>query len=737
MTKRTIISIIIGIIAFPILYLFSIGNFQLYHTLIEILICLLGLGTYLISSISFTVVPKSFIHKITPGILAYSIIILFHSLGYSGVGLITENIDNYTSQTWLIANYILAGSFLIAVIFRNKNYSFRLTSFLSLSLSSLFLILIYNGIFPTAYIEGVGTTLYKVISEYVIIIIFILTMIITMANKEDFDQRFYKHLLHTMIFMVLAEFIFSLFDDTESIYSFVGHYFKLISFSILFYTIVVINLSEPYTSMFKSLVKERDEQEKLKHIANSNQERLERSQELAKVGSWELFIKEKVIWASPQAFEIYGLETTEKLLIDLVKIQKMVDKEYRQFMDKALIDLISKDIPYDIEFSITDGKGNKKYINSRASLERNEEGKPYKVLGAIQDITKLKEREKELIFINYHDYLTKLYNRRYFEAELKRLDVKRNLPISLIMGDLNGLKLINDSFGHSKGDELLIKVASVIKNTLRDDEIIARIGGDEFVVLLTNTSKSSADNIVSRINDNLSLEKVGNISLSVSFGTATKTDIKQDINKILKESEDAMYRSKLMEAPSVRSNTINAMMTTLYEKDLLSEEHSNRVSEYAYKLANALELSSQKVNDIKTAGLLHDIGKITISNEILNKKDKLTEEEYNEIKKHSDTGFRILYSIGEMSDIAEFILYHHERIDGKGYPKGLKGNEIPIESKILTICDSYDAMTSYRHYRDVLTKKQAIDELRKCSNTQFDKELTEVFINKVLLNKKE
>lgn len=349
-----------------------------------------------------------------------------------------------------------------------------------------------------------------------------------------------------------------------------------------------------------------------------------------------------------------------------------------------------------------------------------------------RDISERKEMEQRLEYLSYHDFLTGLYNRRFFEEELKRLDVKRNYPLTIVVADVNGLKLINDSFGHRMGDELLKTVADVIKSACRADDIIARLGGDEFVLLLPKTKAEKTEQILQRIKSLASQEKVGSIDLSVSFGYETKNHEGENTHEILKKAEDYMYKKKLFESPSMRGRTINAIISTLHEKNKREEQHSHRVSALCKRIGEALGLPEGQIEELKTVGLLHDIGKIAIEETILNKPGKLTEEEWKEIKRHPEIGYRILSTVNDMSEMADYVLSHHERWDGNGYPKGLKGITIPLQSRIIAIADTYDAMTSERSYRQALPEKIALAELQNKAGIQFDPELVEVFLNEIL-----
>lgn len=350
----------------------------------------------------------------------------------------------------------------------------------------------------------------------------------------------------------------------------------------------------------------------------------------------------------------------------------------------------------------------------------------------LRDISQRKEMEEKLEYLSYHDQLTGLYNRRFYEEELIRLDVEENLPLTIVMGDVNGLKLVNDSFGHVKGDELLNKVVSVLKNGCRNQDIIARLAGDEFVMLLPKTDFYEAEKIVENIRHLASKEKIGSVEVSIALGYDTKTIKEEEMSDKFKKAEDYMYKKKLLESPSIRGKTVSAIINTLYEKNKSEEEHSLRVSLLCESMGRAINLAEDGISELKTVGLLHDIGKIAIEEKILNKSGKLTNEEWKEIKRHPEIGYRILSTVNEMSEMSEYVLAHHERWDGKGYPKGLKGTEIPLQSRIIAIADSYDVMVSGRSYRKSLSQEFTIQELKTNAGIQFDPHLVEIFIGKVL-----
>jgi diguanylate cyclase (GGDEF)-like protein len=350
------------------------------------------------------------------------------------------------------------------------------------------------------------------------------------------------------------------------------------------------------------------------------------------------------------------------------------------------------------------------------------------VLSIVRDITEQKLNQIRIEKLSYHDQLTGLYNRRFYEEEQRRLDVPRNLPLSVMMLDVNGLKLTNDAFGHFAGDQLLLHVTKVIKEHCRLDDIIARIGGDEFIVLLPKTDITEAKKIADRIRKGTVAQKMDNVVISVSIGCASKTSEEQSVSDIFIRAEDQMYREKLTESQSMRNKTIQVIIKTLNEKSSREKVHSDQVAKLCNKIGKAMYLDDQTLSELVTAGQLHDIGKIAIRDEILNKSGRLTDQEYEEVKKHSESGYLILKSVDAYSSLAEDILSHHERWDGQGYPRGLKTTEIPLIARIISVADAYEAMISQSLYKATYNHKEARAELRKYAGTQFDPEIVRIFL---------
>jgi diguanylate cyclase (GGDEF)-like protein/PAS domain S-box-containing protein len=359
-------------------------------------------------------------------------------------------------------------------------------------------------------------------------------------------------------------------------------------------------------------------------------------------------------------------------------------------------------------------------------------GNTHGVVLVFRDVTEERAKLRKIQHLSFHDQLTGLYNRWFFDAELKRLDTSRNLPISIIIADVNGLKLTNDAFGHAAGDAILKKAAEVMMSQCRADDIIARIGGDEFVILLPRTGPKETEQIVKRIQGKARETDADPVILSISMGWAQKDHPDMDISEVFRQAENYMYRRKLFESQSMLGTIVHTIIRTLHETNKQEEQHSRRVSELSSEIGQAMGLKEEIINDLMNIGMLHDIGKIAVSETILNKRGSLTPEEWREIQRHPEVGYRILSSVNEMAEMAEYVLAHHERWDGKGYPRGLSQKEILLQARITAVADAYDAMTSERPYRKALSKKEALEELTKNAGTQFDPEIVKIFVDVVL-----
>ncbi|MEI7883831.1 MAG: HD domain-containing phosphohydrolase [Clostridia bacterium] len=433
-----------------------------------------------------------------------------------------------------------------------------------------------------------------------------------------------------------------------------------------------------------------------------------------------------ITYTSPNIKKLFGWSPHE--LKGKHAWEKIHPAELAEFKKEFYTVLQKNALVSTAEYKLENKDGSYSYIQLTATnLLHNTHIKG--ILLNYHDISKLKNREHEILHISYHDFLTGLYNRLFFEEEIKRLDTARQLPISIIMGDINGLKLINDAFGHTKGDEVLIEIANILRKCCREEDIIARIGGDEFGIVMPQTNPETAELVCNRIYNTCKkycLDK-SNICPSISLGHATKSAEEESIDLVFRNAEEFMTKHKLLESKSTHSSIIASIKTTMFEKSQETEEHAERLVLMSKRLGETMSLTEDQLSDLELLSTLHDIGKMSIDRNILDKAGKLTEEEWIEMKKHPEVGYRIAQATSELIPIAKYILCHHERWDGTGYPQGLRGEEIPLLSRILTVVDSYDAMTSRRTYRTAFSKEEAIAEIIGNLGTQFDPKIGKIF----------
>ena len=425
-----------------------------------------------------------------------------------------------------------------------------------------------------------------------------------------------------------------------------------------------------------------------------------------------------------KAFEF--IENYELSLSDLILPQ------YREHLMNRWLEARKNNQSINVEYEIIKKDGTKAWIWEKGKVfEQNGE---WFIEGFLMDISDQKQNEQNILYASKHDFLTGLPNRRYFNEKIKELDKPENYPLLIAMVDMNGLKLINDAYGHQIGDQAIIQVANLLTECCTEPAFISRIGGDEFLIISPLTTVAEFKEKRNKLLTKISQIKIKEISLSLSFGATIKTDQSVGIDDTITDAENNMYANKVIHSQSSRNQTINAIFESLKEKYDEERIHSDRVSQFCALMGEKLQLSQNDQLELRLAGRMHDIGKITIPDHILKKPGKLTDEEWTIMKSHTTNGYQILRSADQYSRLADYALTHHERYDGKGYPQGLKGEDIPLYSRIIAICDAYEAMTADRPYRKALTKEVAIAELKRCAGTQFDPRLVEVFVNEVVSN---
>ena len=364
----------------------------------------------------------------------------------------------------------------------------------------------------------------------------------------------------------------------------------------------------------------------------------------------------------------------------------------------------------------------KRYISVQVYYIKEDE-----VAVIIEDISERKATEEQMKYLSTHDQMTQLENRQQLNNYLNNLVYKPEDKPTLILFDINGLTIFNEAYGYEVGDKIIIEVANVLDKHVTDKIHAYRMDGDGFAIVMF--AKDIAINaFVDVITEEMQKIHYQNLSVSIASAYTTCTKNKIIASEFIKKAEEKLSEDKLVEEKSHQNNavkTILATLTTKYEDERI---HSKRVSKFCETFAKKIGLNDTDTQILKLAGMTHDIGKIAIPDEILHKPDKLTDEEYEIMKTHAEIGYKILDSAKEHNRIALTARHHHERYDGKGYPDGLKGEEIPLFSRIISVLDAYEAMTSNRVYRQAMSQTYAISELKKFSGTQFDTKMVNIFL---------
>ena len=436
-------------------------------------------------------------------------------------------------------------------------------------------------------------------------------------------------------------------------------------------------------------------------------------------------INGKYIYANKECIEFYKKRGIEEI-IGKTDLEINYNKEQAIYFMRTDKDIIKSKKPFYNEEVFIEEDGSKNYKEILKIPFFDIYGETVGVIGRALDITKDRIYRKRLEYLSYTDVLTGAKNRAGFEEYEKKLSNENKFPIGIIMGDANGLKLVNDTFGHREGDELLIQITRVLKEASELE--VFRIGGDEFAILLPNTDLKNCEKVIKKISKRCDEYENKLFNISISLGSAVKNKKEEDIYEVLKIAEDKVYRKKLLQNKSIKSSILNSLKMALKVSYEETDNHTERVAINAVKIGEKLGLDLSQIDELKIAAELHDIGKIGIPEDILMKKGKLTEKEFEIIKTHPEKSYRIIKASSELKGVAEATLYHHERWDGKGYPLGLKGEEIPLLSRIISVCDAYDIMTRGRVYKSAISKDEALKELLRCSGTQFDPKVVEEFV---------
>lgn len=435
---------------------------------------------------------------------------------------------------------------------------------------------------------------------------------------------------------------------------------------------------------------------------------------------------------SAECLNIFGTKIEGQNIVDLVfntysDEQKTVITELLQSIwDKPNLEQNKnrlQQLPNQVEINI------KKYRLEYRPIKsiRDNKGQDL-IMMVITDVTERHQAEQQINYLSFYDKLTGLYNRAYIDMAFANMNDEDNLPVAMIIGDVNGLKITNDAFGHLQGDRLLQNIAKVLRKCLRENDLIARWGGDEFLVILPRTDEKLARTICKRIKDTFAKIPADPIKLSMALGMAIKLNLNESYSEVFNRAEEQMYNNKLQEKPQMHTEFLQAVNKTLWYRGPENGEHVARMKRLSRAIAEKLGCDANQIRELEELAFMHDIGKVAIATEILNKPGPLDDVEWETVKKHCEIGYRMSQALSKYQ-LADYILTHHEHWDGTGYPHGIKGPKIPLPARIIAIVDAYDIMTHDMPYKRAVTPYEAIAELQRCSGTQFDPQLVQIFRN--------
>ncbi len=437
-------------------------------------------------------------------------------------------------------------------------------------------------------------------------------------------------------------------------------------------------------------------------------------------------------FVSEGCFDLTGYLPNELIDNACISFNEIICPEYREPIWQESVMHLDSHQGNRYEYEILTASSERKWVLDINQGVYDSSGELIALEGIIIDITNSKLQFLQIQYLSNHDQLTGLHNRQFYDIAKKRLDQVQSLPVSVMFVDINGLKLINDAFGNEAGDRMIQSTGMVLKSNMREQDIVARIGGDEFGILMPNTDASGCTERMQIIKNafavyNNSLKDRA-FMINLSIGHSTKTVEAVDFSQVEKEAEANMARRKLFDQKSHHNAVLSSIMTTLFERSYETEEHAERIGHISAIIGEKLGLSHDELDKLRLFSILHDIGKIGISDQILNKPSSLTDEEFTVMKTHPEIGYRIAMASPDLAPIAELILTHQERWDGTGYPNRIAGEKIPLLSRILAIADAYDAMTKDRVYRKALPRDVAINEIKSNAGSQFDPNIANVFL---------
>lgn len=439
-----------------------------------------------------------------------------------------------------------------------------------------------------------------------------------------------------------------------------------------------------------------------------------------------------ITFVSQGVYELTGYTKLEMENEAPFNYSRIVHQDYQQEIWSDWQNSIQTGNEFEKEYMIVTKEGKSKWVYEKGKPIYNQSNEVVAIEGIIIDLDKRRQKDIEIEHLMYHDRLSGLKNRLYFDHMLNKYVEEARYPIGIMVADLDGMKFINDVFGRQFGDKVIEEFANILKKYEKNGVVVARSGGDEFSLILPHSEASNTYEIMINIQEEakqfIYKSDIKDFQLSVSMGFETKVNDSEDMQTIIKSAEDYMHRRKLIARAQNNRDALSSIKATMMANSQETQDHMERMGSIALQVGDKLDLKQNTMDDLYLLALLHDIGKVGVPSNIINKPGKLTDEEWKIMRTHPSIGYQIAMSSIDLKSIAEGILSHHERFDGTGYPNGLKGKEIPLISRIISVIDTYDAITQNRPYRKARSHEEAILEIKKCSGTQFDPDIVEAFI---------